>query len=634
MDKHFVLDALLKHNYFPAQRDQADEMPPVISSMSFSRDVAASIVSHNTKRAGKFSGYDSIRYQLTRFNDEPRVCSIPHPSAYSELALSIADHWDYLNHICENEVSLIKPAQYRDGRMIVMNYEARTDLVQRELENAFGKQVKVHADIQQFFPSIDPEVLPCVLNYASDPTTPNSESQIETSPILRAVRNARPGGELGLAIGPATSNVIAEVILSRVDRQLQQRFTYSRFNDDYTAYCDSQEEAEAFVDALSKELSTYRLQLNAEKTETQPLTHILSPDWLTDLRLALSKDQEVTASKAVDFLDLAVRMQKRSPDGSVLKYAIKSLTGQNLSINKRSPKSSTAVVVLSYALGLALTNPILVPLLEKLFDDAVAIQGEFTFSRQLKKLLDVYTGSTLSDATAWCLYYCWKYGISVEDQSARAIIATGDCIPILLLLKLSGSSAVPQIINFAESLDKNDLHQLDRYWLLLFQLFSDGDIASPYRDDAAFDIMRNQGVTFFGHTRWLESEAANHVHSGAPLGDNSHVASSEFSADSDRFGADSDWLEPVSIEARSGYRIWIQYNDGTSGEVDLSHLAGKGVFAAWNDRRFFESVRLAEGGGIAWGKDLELCPDDIYMRLTGKSVEELMPGAREQVDRA
>lgn len=634
MDKHFVLDALLKHNYFPAQRDQADEMPPIFSSMSFSRDVAASIVSHNINRVEKVAGYDSIRYRLTRFNDEPRSCSIPHPSAYSELALSIADHWDHLDYICENEVSLIKPAQYRDGRMIIMNYEARTNLVQRELENAFGKQVKVHADIHQFFPSIDPEVLPSVLNYAPDPATTNSENQIEATPIFQAVRNARPGGEVGLAIGPATSNVIAEVILSKIDRELQKRFTYSRFNDDYTAYCDSQEEAETFIDALSKELSAYRLQLNADKTETRPLTHTLSPDWLTDLRLALPRDQEVTASKAVDFLDLAVRIQQRSQDGSVLKYALRSLTGQNLSINKRSPSSSTAVVALSYALGLALTNPVLVPLLERLFDDAVAIQGQFTFSRQLKKLLDVHAGSTLSDATAWCLYYCWKYGVSIEDPSARAIIASGDCIPILLLLKLPGSRAVRQIIDFAAGLDKNDLHLSDRYWLLLFQLFSDGDIDSPYKNDVAFDIMRDQGVTFFDHTRWSEVGTANYVHASAPLGGNSRVASSESLADSDRFGADNDWMEPISVEARGGYRIWIQYSDGTSGEVDLSHLAGKGVFAAWNDQRFFESVRLADGGGIAWGKDLELCPDDIYLRLTGKSVEELMPGVHEQVDHA
>ena len=85
---------------------------------------------------------------------------------------------------------------------------------------------------------------------------------------------------------------------------------------------------------------------------------------------------------------------------------------------------------------------------------------------------------------------------------------------------------------------------------------------------------------------------------------------------------------PVEVEAREGYRIWVRYDDGASGEVDLSHLTGKGVFAAWNDRAFFEAVRVTDYGAVAWGEDIDICPDTLYMRLTGKTVEELMPALR------
>ena len=86
--------------------------------------------------------------------------------------------------------------------------------------------------------------------------------------------------------------------------------------------------------------------------------------------------------------------------------------------------------------------------------------------------------------------------------------------------------------------------------------------------------------------------------------------------------------EPTAVEARDGYRLWLSYSDGASGEVDLSHLAGKGVFTAWNDRSFFEKVRITPHCSIAWGEgdDLEICPDALYMEITGKTVEELMPG--------
>lgn len=83
---------------------------------------------------------------------------------------------------------------------------------------------------------------------------------------------------------------------------------------------------------------------------------------------------------------------------------------------------------------------------------------------------------------------------------------------------------------------------------------------------------------------------------------------------------------PLEVEPRSGYRIWIRYDDGASGFVDLSHLAGRGVFAAWNDRSFFEDVRIAPHGGIAWRNDLELCPDATYLQLTGVPLEDVLEG--------
>ena len=49
---------------------------------------------------------------------------------------------------------------------------------------------------------------------------------------------------------------------------------------------------------------------------------------------------------------------------------------------------------------------------------------------------------------------------------------------------------------------------------------------------------------------------------------------------------------PVRVEARPGYHIYLEFADGTNGEVDLSRLVGKGVFRVWNDYPFFENVRL------------------------------------------
>ena len=89
-----------------------------------------------------------------------------------------------------------------------------------------------------------------------------------------------------------------------------------------------------------------------------------------------------------------------------------------------------------------------------------------------------------------------------------------------------------------------------------------------------------------------------------------------------------------AVEAKplSGYRIWLRYSDGVEGEVDLSDLAGRGVFKAWTDRKFFEGVHVDKSGAISWNEDIDLCPDALYLRLTGKTAEELFPGLKTPVD--
>ena len=84
--------------------------------------------------------------------------------------------------------------------------------------------------------------------------------------------------------------------------------------------------------------------------------------------------------------------------------------------------------------------------------------------------------------------------------------------------------------------------------------------------------------------------------------------------------------ELVEVEARERYRIWVRFNDKVSGEVDLFHLAGLGVFKAWDDRRFFEGVFIGEGGEVSWPGEIDLDPYKIYMDVTGKTVDDMFPG--------
>ena len=77
------------------------------------------------------------------------------------------------------------------------------------------------------------------------------------------------------------------------------------------------------------------------------------------------------------------------------------------------------------------------------------------------------------------------------------------------------------------------------------------------------------------------------------------------------------------------YRIWLRYDDGVEGEVDLSDMAGARVFVAWEDHEFFSGVRLGPCRSIVWSDDVDLCGDALYLEITGMTPEELFPGLRD-----
>jgi hypothetical protein len=79
----------------------------------------------------------------------------------------------------------------------------------------------------------------------------------------------------------------------------------------------------------------------------------------------------------------------------------------------------------------------------------------------------------------------------------------------------------------------------------------------------------------------------------------------------------------LEVKALPGYRIWVRYDDGREGNVDLSSLRGKGVFKLWEEAGNFEKVYVdAVTGAITWNEQLDICPDSVYLDLVGKTFEE------------
>ena len=90
----------------------------------------------------------------------------------------------------------------------------------------------------------------------------------------------------------------------------------------------------------------------------------------------------------------------------------------------------------------------------------------------------------------------------------------------------------------------------------------------------------------------------------------------------------------VQVKPLEDYRLWIQFADGAEGIVDLSDMAGKGVFSRWDDYREFQKAHISSAGDVAWDDEIDLCPDALYLKVTGKKPEDIFPKLGELVAHA
>lgn len=488
----FIHEALLGHNYLPAQRRRKEELPPIFSSETFTPAAAAPLLAMKPK--AKARGFDVVEYRATKFNAVARSYAIPHPIGYAQLANCIVANWTTIEPYQISHVSMIRPRQHKDKRIIIMDYEKFAARASRVRRLAFNKRYAARTDIATCFPSIYTHAIPwAVVGQAAAKLKTSGGWHNDLD--FHARRTVRDETQ-GIPIGPGTSNVIAEIVLSGVDQRLAPEFKFvrgggvngmARFIDDYSFYCDSYDEGERFIRRLEEELNGLRLRLNSRKTAILSPVTPFGDLWASELSLRLPVGTPLDSYRCTNYLEFATSLAAKFPEGSVLKYAANALVTGKLTTPAKE-------ATLDYLLVLAIANPVLLPLLESLFDSTM-VGGMVRFPTRILAILRDGAARHRSDAMAWTLYYAKKYNLTIPDEVADAVLKTGDCMAILTLF-LTGQH-LAKIVAWTKTLKKSDSYALDRYWILLYQLHVDGHIPSDFCSvPSAFDAMKAANVTF------------------------------------------------------------------------------------------------------------------------------------------
>ncbi len=498
-----LYDGLLGYGMF------SEKLPPIFSSKQFLEHCKQKKSNFRSKIEDGFIFYESMRN-----TNIPRPLGIPTPMTYANLCLCLKENWDKIMDVfrknTENDsykVSRIHIRKRNNEKLLYIftydeddieddsnDYEQVPNSLESEqsclslfsmnyknwkhdgdplLDFVLGKKYVVKADVSQCFPSIYTHAITWALvgkQYAKQHRNKSSwYNQIDT--FCQKMRN---GETHGILIGPHSSNVISEILLTSVDKELRAKnYEYIRNIDDYTCYVETREEAEKFLVDLNHELRKFDFSINHKKTVIESLPQVFSESWIRQLKdkPSLGQYKKIDYSSARAYLDTAISlMQTNGNNASILFFAIKTL--QNKKITKHA--KNFCIKTMS---SLAVIYPYLVTIMEK-----YVFQSFDASNDDIERFSVVLCKDSIKlmnfEGVSYALYFAIKYDFCIKEveQNADIIINSTDCISKLLLWLYCKNKNQKRIMKKlkieAKRLKNESRNSFAENWLFVYEVLS------------------------------------------------------------------------------------------------------------------------------------------------------------------
>ena len=479
----------------------ADKLPPIFTSVPFF-DYCQTLSSPFG------SGWNEyITFRVMRNINIPRTMGIPNPFKYQRLCAELRDDWEKIcRHFREQtadqnyRVSRIHiRKEYNKKRIFEMNYKnwrvdgnPETDL----LINSKGiSRFIVRTDISTCFPSIYTHSIPWAL-VGKKEAKENIKKDTWYKRIDTACSDMCNGETHGLLIGPHASNLLAEIILTAIDKKLYDKgYRYVRNIDDYECYVDSHDEALKFLRELEETLREYDLSLNHKKTKIIELPIGIEKNWkhrLNDLPKTGASGM-IEYPQVNTFIDTALKLASEIGDFAVINYAVKKLKELKLTANGKK-------LAAKRFMHIAAVYPYILHLME----DYVFVPYEVD-SSEIKALSDrIYSEALkLNDYESLCyaIYFAIRFDFKLDEfekdyeKAQDEVLNSKDCVLMtvmwLYFMKQNhgkrNATEVKRLKGFALELKATDP---DRYWLFCYEALTSGWLSEPW------SAMKKANVSF------------------------------------------------------------------------------------------------------------------------------------------
>jgi hypothetical protein len=318
-----VYRSLLAKGYLPK------ELPPAFSAEQF----AAYATSKNGRSTiSKYAPADNftecMKFRMALPGLDRRDFRIPHPASFAKLAGLAAKHFGrLLKRASGSRFSRSRPVYSVGRQRALLPMVSPSNLARERAAIRAGCSYLLKVDVSQFYPSLYTHAI----GWAIDPSLRKKANWKSKKLLGRKIDQAlmELDGRVsqGVPIGNDVSFLLAEVVLSRVDKAIRPSPRYAfRWFDDYELAFDTNDQAEEALKKLTKELAKFRLRVNAKKTAIVRLPRPVQEEWQETLKEA-GTVRYMNTRNMVKYFDIAFRLRDNFPDMPVLLYALGILFG-------------------------------------------------------------------------------------------------------------------------------------------------------------------------------------------------------------------------------------------------------------------------------------------------------------------
>jgi hypothetical protein len=341
---------LLEQGYYPEQY----VVPPVFQVKKFElqKKPYFNVTEKNGRQYFNVDKSDlvSISFPKTKFTD--RTFGIIEPKIYHDLVWYLMEEWNLIFDLLfkkENKIysySFPIPiskddddegviGQLRAGRMIYEYIEmAENDLV----AEAWKYEYVVKIDIKNFYPSIYTHSIAWAI-HTKEVARENIGNFREFLGIKldKLIQYANDGCTNGIAIGPAISDLISEIVLTSLDTESSKLlevekidFIGVRFKDDYKFLCQSESDANTIIKIIQKQMNSFNLSISESKTGISKLPDGLFRGWTEEyVNVSLRENQSIKYKQFEFSLRATLEIDKKFEGTGVIDKFLSELTNDN-----------------------------------------------------------------------------------------------------------------------------------------------------------------------------------------------------------------------------------------------------------------------------------------------------------------